>query len=348
MRRPALATAIGLAVAVPSATLAVLLRRGVDRIVAPAPPTAHPPVHALDGLGGEVVRLRSRDGLRLAARWLAAGPDDGNADWRPDPAEAILLLHGHGGAIAWDLVERGPFLRRTAAVLGLDLRGHGDSEAAPCGLGMFEVEDVAGALAWLGERGVRRVAIVGTSLGALVALAAVAILGDGSLVAADADPAAPAEPAAAPAPRIVGLVADSATPALALPIAASIHGPLAGPCRRPLAGLVLWAVTRRLGGDPRSTEPGRIVGLVAPLPVLFVHGGQDDLMPVEATRRLAAAAGPAAELWVVPEAGHGAAHRARPAEYEDRVAGFLRRAFAAARGGAPIIPPEVPRAAPAS
>ena len=29
---------------------------------------------ALDALGGEVVRVRARDGLRLSARWVAASP----------------------------------------------------------------------------------------------------------------------------------------------------------------------------------------------------------------------------------------------------------------------------------
>ena len=49
---------------------------------------------ALDALGGEVVRLRARDGLRLAGA-LAAGRRIADARmWTPDPHEAILLLHG--------------------------------------------------------------------------------------------------------------------------------------------------------------------------------------------------------------------------------------------------------------
>ena len=66
----------------------------------------------LDRLGGEVVRLRSRDGVRLAGRWLAAEPGEG---WKPDPREAILLLHGWSGSVTPDLLEVGPFLRRTAS-----------------------------------------------------------------------------------------------------------------------------------------------------------------------------------------------------------------------------------------
>ena len=119
----------------------------------------------LDALGGEVVRLRARDGLRLHARWLPsvdagqsssagepAGTDDAG-DWIPDPYEAILLLHGWTGSVAPDLVAMGPTLGRTAGVLGLDFRGHGGSDDARTTFGLREIEDVAGALDWLGERG---------------------------------------------------------------------------------------------------------------------------------------------------------------------------------------------------
>ena len=76
-------------------------------------------------------------GPRRAApgRPLAPGRRPATARWRPDPHEAILLLHGYTGSIAPDLVEYGPYLRRTAAVLGLDFRGHGDSDDGPSTFG---------------------------------------------------------------------------------------------------------------------------------------------------------------------------------------------------------------------
>ena len=123
MRRRGIAGAVvaGTAAALPLATGSVL-RRGVDRLLQP-PRTAPGEADlgpALDALGGEVVRLRARDGHRLAARWLPADPDPVDAaamdGWRPDPYEAILLLHGWSGSVAPDLVEFGPFLRRTAGV----------------------------------------------------------------------------------------------------------------------------------------------------------------------------------------------------------------------------------------
>ncbi|HEY6058267.1 MAG TPA: alpha/beta hydrolase, partial [Candidatus Limnocylindrales bacterium] len=278
------------------------VRRGADRMLA-APrvgPNEAALGPALDRLGGEIVRLRSRDGIRLTARWLDAEPD-ASRGWRSDPHEAILLLHGYSGSVAPDVLEYGPFLRRTAGVMGLDFRGHGGSDDSPTTFGLGEVEDVAGALAWLGERGITRVGLFGTSLGAITAIEAVAILGDGTFEQADIDPDRPRSPEPAPRPIVVAVVADSASPEVALPVANRIRAPLAG---RLLADLLFEAAARRLGADPRATEPGKVVGLVSPVPMLLVHGEADRTVPLRAAQRLAALAGPACELFTVAGADH--------------------------------------------
>lgn len=293
---------------------------------------------ALDALGGEILRLRARDGVRLSGRWLPA--EAGDPSWTADPHEAIVLLHGYTGSIAPDLVEYGPYLRRTAGVLGLDFRGHGGSDDGPSTFGLLEVEDVAGALEWLGERGVTRVALMGTSMGGIAAIAAVAVLGDGSLPGADMDPSAPLHVQPAPRPRIVGVVADSVTPELEIPIASR----LPGPGRRIMAARLFDGATRTLGADPRATEPGRVIGLLEPLPILLIHGDADDTVPVDAGRRLASLAGPATRHWVVPGAGHSGGHAAATGDYERRTTDFLRMVFEQARvddadrpGPGPII-----------
>lgn len=296
---------------------------------------------ALDALGGEVVRLRSRDGLKLTGRWLPAevGPvagDDG-PPWQPDPYEAILLLHGWTGSIAPDLVALGPTLRRTAGVLGLDFRGHGGSDDAPTTFGLHEVEDVAGALAWLGERGIRRVVLAGSSMGGIVAIASIVVLGDGTLAQADLDPMAPAADVGAPRPQIVGAVTEAVAPDLRIPIANRMGLPIGGILRRAFAGRMFRAAGRRLGGDLRATEPARIVSLVAPLPLFLIHGAADRTVPAADGRRLAALAGPTAEHWEVPGADHGQARSAASAQWDERVSRFVRQAFFGARDVVPII-----------
>jgi pimeloyl-ACP methyl ester carboxylesterase len=329
-----------LAILLPAGLAVRFFRRGADRLLA-APRTLPEEAElgpALDALGGEIVRLRARDGHRLAARWLPATVVEDGDDWAPDPHEAILLLHGYAGSVAPDLVEYGPFLRRTAGIFGLDFRGHGESDPAPTTFGLHEVEDVAGALAWLGERGIDRLAIFGTSMGGIVAIAATAILGDGRLSAADADPAAPRGTATAPRPQVVAIVGESVSPDLVMVVANRIRGPF----RRFVARRVFDAAARRLGADPRATEPARLLPLLEDLPVLLIHGTADTTVPIRAARRLAERGGPGVARWEVADAEHSAGHRTAPSAYEAAVTAALRRAFADGRPTVDDPPVRVP------
>jgi pimeloyl-ACP methyl ester carboxylesterase len=324
--------AVVTAVTLPVVGYRLLTRRGGRRLLA-APRTMPGEAELgpqIDAMGGEVLRLRSRDGLRLSGRWLPSIPPKGRrtkSKWVPDPHEAIVLLHGWSGSVAPDIVEYAPFLRQTAGVLALDFRGHGESDGAPTTWGMNEVEDVAGALAWLGERGVERAALFGTSMGGMTAIASVGVLGDGTLAAADMDLDAPAGFVPAPRPRIVAVIADSVPPELAVGVGSRLPGPLG----RTVANRLFAAAARDLGRDPRETEPVRMVALVEPVPLLLIHGEADRTVPLDEGKRLAAAAGPAAEHWTVPGADHAAAHATMPQEYEARVTETLRSAFVGAR-----------------
>ncbi len=331
--RPIAAVVVATAATLPLAAAALLVRRGGRSLLA-APrrrPGEAELAPAIEALGGEIVRIRSRDGIRLSGRWI---PAEGAAParartkaWKPDSHEAILLLHGYSGSVAPNLVEYGPWLRRTAGVLALDFRGHGESDTAPTTFGMHEVEDVAGALAWLGERGIERVALFGTSMGGMTAIASVAVLGDGSLSAADMEPDAPAHVAPPLRPRIVAVVADSAPPEVAIPVAARIPGPFS----RFVAGRLLDAAARDLGADLRETEPIRMIRLVGPVPLLLIHGDADTTVPIGDGRRLAGAASASSQHWVVPGADHAGAHAVNPAEYEEQVTTLLREAFVGGR-----------------
>ncbi|HVL53430.1 MAG TPA: alpha/beta fold hydrolase, partial [Vitreimonas sp.] len=215
--------------------------------------------------------------------------------------------------------------------LGLDFRGHGGSDDGPTTFGYLEVEDVAGALTWLGDRGIRRVALFGTSMGGGTAIASLVVLGDGTLQSADLDPDAPVSPSPPIRPRIVAVVGDSVAAALPSVVASRVPG---GPLRGIISKSLFRAASRRVGGDIRATEPARIIGLVERVPLLLIHGDADSMLPIRDGRRLAALAGPSAEHWIVPGAEHSGAHATAPAAYEARVTAFLRRAFGEARDAA--------------
>jgi pimeloyl-ACP methyl ester carboxylesterase len=164
-------------------------------------------------------------------------------------------------------------------------------------------------------------------MGGISAIAAVAVLGDGTLVAADSDPTTPRDVDIAPRPIVVGIVADSTAPELEVPVGTRVRGP-----GRFVAARLFDGVARVLGADPRATEPSRVIGLLESVPLLLIHGEADQTVPIADGRRLAALAGPAAEHWVVPGADHSASHAVAGDDYERRVTNFLRLAFRRGRG----------------
>jgi len=96
---------------------------------------------------------------------VAAGRQLSALRWGGSPPALVLLHGGAQNAHTFDTVALA--LRRP--LLAVDLPGHGHSDAAPGGMGDVagHARDVAVAL---GELGIERVAVVGMSLGGLVAL----------------------------------------------------------------------------------------------------------------------------------------------------------------------------------
>lgn len=80
----------------------------------------------------------------------------------------VVLVHGAGGSQA----EWAPLVKRLENIqsLAVDLRGHGASKGDPDPLA--SIGDVAGAIAFLRARGVKKITLVGAGLGGNLALAA--------------------------------------------------------------------------------------------------------------------------------------------------------------------------------
>src|SRR3712207_3538378 len=76
--------------------------------------------------------------------------------------------------------------------------------------------------------------------------------------------------------------------------------------------------------DPLPVSPIEAVPLVAPTPLLLVHGDRDAYFPVEHFRALARAAGPTAPAPVVPGLWHGGNGGDAPPRGGDRRGGFCR------------------------
>ena len=84
------------------------------------------------------------------------------------------------------------------------------------------------------------------------------------------------------------------------------------PFGRRIANHAFTRMARRLGGDPRDTQPIDVIGLLEDLPLLLVHGTEDRTVLLEDADRLAAAAPAGSRHLVIEGAGHGQGSRGGP------------------------------------
>ncbi|MEV8450022.1 alpha/beta fold hydrolase [Streptomyces parvus] len=246
-----------------------------------------------------------------AAGTLAAAPAATSAT-----TPAIVVAHGFTGAADRPAVRRAArvFAQR-AAVITFSFRGHGRSGGRST-VGDREVLDLAAAVTWARQLGHTRVVTVGFSMGGSVVLRHGALYTAGPL-AGGAESAAGDTPVRVPERegRIQRTGAHSdAVVSVSAPARWYYRG--TAPMRR-----LHWVVTRpsgRLVGrygfrtriateewDPVPLSPVASVPLIAPAPLLLVHGDRDPYFPLDHPRMLAEAAGPGgAELWLERGMGH--------------------------------------------
>jgi len=241
------------------------------------------------GLAFENVTFKSSDGLTLRGWWIPV----------PGSCRAIIQMHGHAGSMDPDIQYVPAWHAAGLNVLMFDFRAHGRSEGRLSTFGYLERHDVQGAIRFLQqEKGVRRIALVGFSLGAMVSILSAPVCPPADAVVADGAPA-----------RI-----RSALTVWGL----EHHLPLW------FASLLAWmavcGASLRLGASLFRYEPVRWIGQIAPRPLMIVHGDLDQYCPD--FEDLLAAAHPT-ELWRVPDVGHVQASQVYPEEYRRRVVAFL-------------------------
>lgn len=220
------------------------------------------------------VRLRTSDGLRIAGSWLP-GP---NHD-----APVVVLAHGFAAS------RRKPayafladVLAGYAHVLSIDLRGHGESPGE-CTWGDAERLDVVAAVRAVREAGHRQVIAAGLSMGGTAVLHAAA---EGAAVDAVVAISTPAWLG-----RIEG------------PGARQVNDLWTTPWKR---NAFRWFAGVRLVPPERwapFTHP-RDLAAKLDVPLLVVHGEDDDYFPPHHATALATAAGGPSTLWIEPQFGH--------------------------------------------
>jgi pimeloyl-ACP methyl ester carboxylesterase len=195
--------------------------------------------------------------------------------FRADPPRrgAIVFLHGTASNREAGLGVAARYVPRGFDVLLYDSRAHGESTGDACTYGYYEKGDLRGALDWLGAPAVQ---VIGTSLGAAVALQA-----------------------AAEDPRIASVVSIAVFSDLAT--VAQERAPFfasQGQIREALAIAEHDGHFRLADVSPAAAAPRLRV------PVLVIHGARDrDTRPQHSQRVYEALAGPK-RLILVPGGDH--------------------------------------------
>lgn len=219
---------------------------------------------------------------------------------RPETSRVIIGCTGYR-ARKGDLIGIASALWRAGFnVLLFDYHGHGSAHGERVTLAHREMRDFFGALDYTRERlPDARIGVIGYSMGA-----SIAIMG------------------AARRPEIQAVVADSpfATHAdvFGYRIARTLHVPAA-----PVATVANHMLPYVAGYHSEDVAPLREVALIAPRPILLIHGCGDTAIPVEHGRRLYDTAGEPKDLWLVEGAEHCGAYFADRATYCARVTDFF-------------------------
>lgn len=224
--------------------------------------------------GAEQLALQTEDGERL------------DAVHAPGPGRelAVVLAHGFTGSFRKpDNLRVLRALNEYAGVVAFDFRGHGGSSGLST-VGDREVLDVAAAVQSARRLGYPRVATCGWSMGGAVVLRQAALWRDVQAVASVSAPAR---------------WYYRGTKAMR-----RVHFAIEHPVGRQVARRMLQTRISDRSWDPVPESPEEVVGAIAPIPLLLVHGDQDPFFPVDHVESLAAAAGPDAQTWVVPGFGH--------------------------------------------
>ncbi|MFF7391480.1 alpha/beta hydrolase [Streptomyces scabiei] len=220
---------------------------------------------------------------------------------------AIVVAHGFTGDADRPYVRRVvEAFARHASVVTFSFRGHGRSGGRST-VGDREVLDLAAAVRWARELGHARVATVGFSMGGSVVLrhAAHPDAGTDAVVSVSA-PARWYYRGTAPMRRV--------------------HWLITRPEGRLLGRYGFRTRIHHRDWDPVPLSPVESVPLIAPTPLLIVHGDRDGYFPLDHPEMLAAAAGDDGELWL--ERGMGHAENAASPELLGRIGDWVVKAVA--------------------
>ncbi|HZR49300.1 MAG TPA: alpha/beta fold hydrolase [Streptosporangiaceae bacterium] len=214
--------------------------------------------------------------------------DDGvpiDAAHLPGPGDLAFVV-AHGFTLSWqrpDLSRIANRLTRTGGAVVFDFRGHGRSGGRST-LGDREIKDLDVAVTWARELDYRRIVVIGFSMGASVVLRYAGLTGGVDAAVSVSGP---------------GRWYYRGTKRMR-----QVHRAVENPVGRLVTRGLLKTRISPGGWQPVPVPPATAARLIAPIPLLIVHGDQDQYFPPEHARQLYQAARDPKELWLIPGMGH--------------------------------------------
>jgi fermentation-respiration switch protein FrsA (DUF1100 family) len=247
------------------------------------------------GLNFEEITFPAADGLLLSGWWVPAPVEKQRSQ------RVIIQMHGHGGSMDPDIQYLPAWHGAGYNVLLFDFRGHGRSQGNAITFGYLERRDVQGAIRYIKDnKGLQHIALVGFSLGGMVAITSAPICPEVGAVVEDG------------APIRIWSAASVWAVEHKLPI---FLGKI-------LAWMAVLGASLRIGANLFQYEPVRWAGRIYPRPLMIIHGELDQYLPD--FQDLLKAVQPD-ELWRLPGVGHTQVSVVYPHEYRQRIIAFLDR-----------------------
>lgn len=249
----------------------------------------------LEQMPHEKVYITSRDGLRLNGHWLPA----------ENARRTVILVHGWRSTWARDFGMHMPFLRDCGCnLLFIEQRSHGTSEGKYIGFGVLERYDCLRWLDFLRSRTGDQlpVYLFGISMGAATVLMTTGFRLPSCVkgVIADCGFTSPEE------------------------ILTHVLQKERQDYPRQFNRLIGAMALRRAGYGPRDYSTLDAMA-VNKRPVLFIHGGADDFVPLSMTVRNYEACRAQKSILVVDGAPHAKSYLVAPELYQQTVTEFFRR-----------------------
>ena len=235
---------------------------------------------------------------------------------------AVIVAHGFTQSWqrpwVWRIATR---LNLVGGVVTFVVRGHGRSGGLST-VGDLEINDLDVAVRYARELGYQRIATVGFSMGASIVLRHGGLVGGVDAVVSVSGP---------------GRWYFRGTDAMR-----RVHWAVERRAGRLYTRRVLKTRVSGIRWDPAPVPPDEAAAMIAPVPLLVVHGDRDLFFPVDHAEQIYAAAHEPKELWIIPGFGH--AEAATDNALTDRIGRWVVAAVAPAGPGYQLAGSGIPSA----